>query len=336
MSRNIFDETSIGNMKIKNRLFRSATWVGLAKQDGSLTKELCEIYRQLALGGVGTIVTELIDVSEFNTAFGNNMRLSSDVNITQYSELTSMVHEYGAKIIPQLNIDQYAKNKFPHDIVDVNEMTKDDIKDVCQLFIEAAIRANKCDFDAIQLHLAYGWLLYRFLDPSYNKREDEYGGNIKNRSRIVCKIIQGIKKELPNIPICAKFSFYADGNTYNLEECSSICKILYESGLDFIEVLGIHSALERGVINPSCYLNLALSVKKKCDIPIVLTGANRNLEVLEKILNNNGIPYFGVSRPFIREPDLPNKWLSGSKKEADCICCDKCYGTPGKRCIFLS
>lgn len=108
----------------------------------------------------------------------------------------------------------------------------------------------------------------------------------------------------------------------------------YESGLDFIEVLGIHSNSERGTRHESCYLDLALAVKRKCSIPIILTGTNTNIETMETILNRDDIPCFALSRPLIRESNLPGRRQAGGREKAHCICCDGCYRTYGKRCRF--
>jgi 2,4-dienoyl-CoA reductase-like NADH-dependent reductase (Old Yellow Enzyme family) len=334
MSRSIFDETTLAGIHLKNRLFRSATWVALTKPDGTLTDELFEIYRELAAGGVGTIITELTDVSQHDTAIGTNMRLYSDQLIPQYKRLVEIIHRYGANAIPQLNMNRYIRAEEPHEPVEVDDMTLEDIKAIEKLYIEAAERAVLCGFDAVQLHLAYGWLLYRFLDPASNHRTDAYGGSIKGRACIVSEIIKGIKEKHPTLPVCAKFSFYTDGYAYATDECAETCRLLYESGLDFVEVLGIHSNLERGRKYESCYLELARAVKNRCEIPIILTGTNTNIDTMESILNDDNIPYFALSRPLIREPGLPNRWQSGDREKAHCLCCDGCYRTHGKRCRF--
>ena len=332
--KTIFDSAELAGLRLKNRLFRSATWIALCEPDGTPKEELYEIYRELAAGGVGTIFTELTDVSAWNTAMGDNMRLYSDDLIPAYARLAELIHQYGAVAIPQLNIYQYARSEAPHTIVDVDDLTEADLADIRRLYIEGAVRAAKCGFDGVQLHLAYGWLLYRFLNPARNHRTDAYGGGPEGRCRIVTEIIQGIKRELPGIPICGKISFYADENGYRKEDCAAICRILYENGLDFIEIVGDHSPMEKGNRYESYYADLAEAVRRVCDIPIVLTGGNNSVEGMEQLLNERGIPYFGLSRPLIREPDLPRRWESGDRAKAACVHCDGCYRTPGKRCRF--
>lgn len=197
-------------------------------------------------------------------------------------------------------------------------------------------------------------LLYRFLSPYYNHRRDEYGGSVENRCRLIADIIEGIKAVLPAFPVGAKFSFYAKpveeirrlmrqqnvaaiplSAYYATEECAAICQYLYENGLDFIEVLGDHSAWEHGNHYDSCYLPLAKAVRAVCSIPIVLTGCNNDPDRLEQIIADDGIAFFGLSRALIREPELPARWTQGDRSPASCIHCDGCYQTVAHVCRFL-
>ncbi len=204
----ILQPAELCGLHLKNRLFRSATWLALCRPDGTPTPELYQHYRQLAQGGIGTIITELTDVCERNNAIGNNMRLYTDALIPAYQQLVAIAHASGAAIIPQLNMYQYVRPGTGQQTLDVNALTPEDLAEIRQLYIAAAVRAKQCGFDAVQLHLAYGWLLYRFLNPYYNQRQDAYGGTPENRCRLIVEIIQGIKAQLPDYPICAKFSFY--------------------------------------------------------------------------------------------------------------------------------
>ena len=74
----VTDPAELCGMRLKNHLVRSATWFGLCRPDGTLLPEMYERYETLAAGGVGMIITELTDVSEWNNAIGDNMRLYSD------------------------------------------------------------------------------------------------------------------------------------------------------------------------------------------------------------------------------------------------------------------
>ncbi len=333
--RTLFDPTELAGMRLRNRLFRSATWLGLCEPDGTMRDEVFQIYEELAEGGVAAIVTELTDVCARNSAKGDNMRLYSDALVPDARRLVEIAHAHGAAIIPQLNMDLYVRPGESGEAVDVSSMSGADISDAERLYVEAAVRAAGCSFDAVQLHLAYGWLLHRFLDPAQNRRMDRYGGSDANRARIVREIVEGIKAAVPGMPVCAKFSFYRDaGGGFAVDSCAEICRILYEGGLDFVEVLGIHTRAETGMREPSRHRDLAVAVRNRCDIPVVLTGANVDPDAMETILNEDGVEYFGISRPLIREPGLPERWRRGDRGRAECVGCNACYRTEGKRCIF--
>ena len=333
--KTMFDKTEITNLKLKNRLFRSATWEGLANPDGTLTDEVYKIYEALADGGVGTIITGLTDVSPYDWALTGNMRICSDTLIPDYKKLTDIVRARDCNILAQLNMNHYVREEKRDVKVDINDLTINDIQAVIELFVQAALRAEKAGFSGVQIHLAYGWLLNRIINPQYNRRIDEYGGTVQNRARIVVEILKAIKAAIPNLHITAKFSFYdnKDGNI-EINDCVEICRLLTDNGIHSIEVLGGHSPKENNPKYESCYLDLAQAVKCKVNIPIILTGGNHDIDNMERLLNETDIEYFAMSRPLIREPDLPNRWLNGDRTKAKCISCSKCYQTHGKRCIF--
>ena len=217
----------------------------------------------------------------------------------------------------------------------VNEMTAKDISDVVDLFTVGAVRAEKADFDGVQIHLAFSWLLNRFSNPAVNKRTDEYGGNTKNRAKLVLSIMDSIRKTCPKLHISTKFSFFEnEDGSFNYEESVGFCKLLSDAGIDSIEIIGGHSPKENDPSCEACYKELALMVKQICSCPILLTGNNHDIENMKKIYDESGIDMFGMSRPLICEPDLPNRWTNGSKEKSKCRSCSACYTTHGKRCIF--
>ncbi len=329
----ILKSATLDSLEIKNRLVRSATWEGLCGENGEIPSELTEIYRSLAEGGVGLIVTGLTDVCPYDIALKGNMRLVSDDVIPQYRLLTDSVHAYGAKILSQLNINIYTRPSGEQ--VPINEMTEGDIELAISFFRDAAVRAEKAGFDGVQLHLAYGWLLNRFLNPSENKRTDLYGGSIRGRFRIILRIISEIRSHAPSLHISAKFSFFRRGDEFDTEECEAIALFIAKY-VDSLELLGEGSPLESDRKSDSIYLPLALPVIEKVKeyCPIILTGNNREVGEMERLHNEYGISAFGLCRALIRESDLPNKFLKGSSSRSLCRACGGCNSTSGSRCIF--
>lgn len=222
----IFENAMLGSLQIKNRLIRSATWENLAKIDGSIDEKTYKIYSKLADGGVGAIITGFTSVLSDDFYFGGMMRLSEDFLIPQYKKLTAIVHEKNCKIISQLALGAFYKNSAE---IEIDELTNADIQKIIEKFISAAIRAEKSNFDGVQIHAAHFFFLSRFISPVYNKNE--------NRTEILTEILRGIKKNCPKLHVTAKINcsdFVLGG--LDEEKSFKICKILSENGIDSIEV----------------------------------------------------------------------------------------------------
>lgn len=327
----ITEKMRLGDIEIKNRLIRSATWEGLCRDDGGIPPELYNIYDGLADGGVGLIVTGLTDVCPYDIGIKGNMRLVSDGVIHEYKKLTDGVHQRGAKIFCQLNINRYTRES--GEKIGDNEMTESDIALTVEYFRDGALRAHRSGFDGIQLHLAYGWLLSRFLDPNKNNRTDTYGGSTENRCKIVLEIISEIRKSLPSFHVSAKFSFFHSGDIFDVEEGSKVVELLSHH-LDSIELLGEGSDLENDRKADSIYLPLVTKILDKIACPVILTGNNRDLNEMERIHREYGIAAYGLCRALIRENDLPKKFESGISTRSLCRACGGCNNTHGSRCVF--
>ncbi len=328
----ITESTLLGNVQIRNRLVRSATWEGLSTGDGGIPLDLYSIYNELADGGIGLIVTGLTDVCPYDIGIKGNMRLVSDSVIPEYKKLTDSVHARGAKIFCQLNINRYTR--ISGERIGDNEMTQSDIALTVGYFRDGALRAYRSGFDGIQLHLAYGWLLNRFLDPNKNHRTDLYGGSAENRCRIVLQIISEIRKALPDLHISAKFSFWHSGDSFDAEGGSRVVELLSRH-LDSIELLGEGSDEEGNRTLDSIYLPLVTPIIDKIGCPIILTGNNRDLNEMERIRREHGITAFGLCRALIRESDLPKKFENGVSTRSLCRACGGCNSTNGSRCVFI-
>lgn len=354
--KSLFDETKLGGMKLKNRFFRSATHEGLAEQ-GRVTDELMQVYEKLAQGGVGAIITGLAYVSDREEHVPGQIGIADDSCIGEYQKMTDTIHAYGAKVI--LQIAWIGSQNFPGtgeklawgpsavaDLAYKNtpaEMTVQDIRLVQDAFAAAALRAKKAGFDGVQMHVAHGYLLSKFLTPYYNRRSDDYGGTIENRARMVLETYQLIRERVgPDYPILVKINgddFMDQG--LSIEDSKYVCKKLAELGVDAIEVSGgtgssrkNENALRKITAEQESYFReYAAEIANAVNVPVILVGGNRDFETLTQLLNETKIEYVAFSRPFIREKDLINRWQSGDTSKAACISCNKCWNSKDI-CIF--
>lgn len=354
--KSLFDQTQFAGMKLKNRFFRSATYDGLADECGRMTDELFQAYENLAKGGVGTIITGLTSVTDIEQSIPRQMAIYDDSFIDGYQKLTEMSHRYNANIILQIVClgSQTSSGKVmwgPSSVEDLgykttpDEMTPQEILLVQSAFADAALRAKKAGFDGIQMHVAHGYLLSKFLTPYYNRRTDGYGGSIENRARMVIETYQAIREKVsPDYPVLIKINsedYMDQGMTF--EECKYVCQKLVELGVNAIEVSGGSFSSRRNEgpsrkITPeqeSYFRQYAAEIAQEISVPFILVGGNREFELLTDILNQTPIEYFALSRPLIRESNLINRWQSGDLDRAKCISCSKCFGRrDGTSCIF--
>ena len=337
--KKIFEEIDLKSMKLKNRLVRSATWEGIANPDGSITEESYEIYDELAKGGVGTIITGFTSVALHDYYFGGMMRLSDDALIPQYKKLTDIIHAQDVPVITQLALGAYYRpvsgDRFRQ--VEPDDMTVDEIHLVRDQFIDAAIRAEKAGFDGVQIHVAHFFFLSRFVSPAVNHRMDEYGGSPENRVRLVAEIIKGIREKAPELHLTAKINS-SDFTYGGLDGDVSLaqCRLLCEAGLDTIEVSGNGTSVSgiRPHKNEGYFVPFAAKLAEEVSIPVIVVGGMRSLDVMEEVLNKTKIELISLSRPLLRESDLPNKMKDGTCNTSKCVSCNACYSSPSHKCIF--
>ncbi|NLD98775.1 MAG: NADH:flavin oxidoreductase [Fibrobacter sp.] len=329
--KKLFDKVNLGRLNLKNRLIRSATAQGHMEPLKYSNEKLYQIYGELATGGIGAIITSfpLVDSDYF--------RESAELTGEQiYEKITALCHAQDCPAIAQLVLVDYlrAENKRK---VDIDNMTGDDIEAVVDMFATAAERAEKAGYKGVQIHAAHGLFLSRFISPAYNHRTDIYGGSIDNRSKIILDIMQEIRNRSPHLHISMKIncSDFVDGGL-TPEDSLMVCKLCASARIDSIEVSGNGSSAPgiRAGVNESYYKDFALRLSEEVNIPVILVGGNRSIDSMESILNKGNIECFSLSRPLIREPNLPLRWANGDTAPAKCVSCNMCYQTPWQDCIF--
>lgn len=350
----LFEETTINGMTLRNRMVRSATWEGMCEQDGRPTERLINCYKDLAKGGIGLIITGYAFVRLDGKNNPGQMGIHTDNFADDYKKMTKAVHEAGGKIAVQLvhgggqsNAEIAGRQSFAPSAVKVSqfpempaELTRDEISKIITAFGEAARRAKSWGADAIQLHGAHGFLINQFLSPLTNRRTDEYGGSIENRSRFLLEVYRNVRETVgADYPVLIKLnaSDHVDGGL-EIDDSVYAAKKLAEAGINAIEVSAGTSASGekspvRRKINKSekeAYnLKLALRIKEAVSCLLMVVGGFRSYRVAEKAIRDYCMDYISMARPLIREPGLANRWLQGDRKRAMCISCNKCF-MPGR------
>jgi 2,4-dienoyl-CoA reductase-like NADH-dependent reductase (Old Yellow Enzyme family) len=348
---NVFERTEMNGMSLSNRFVRSATWEGRAAEDGSVTPELTDMMVQLALGGVGLVITGYAFVKPEGQSSPRQLAAYDDRFMAGWREMTEVVHKAGGKIALQLvhggcaanpnltKLQAVGPSERSNGEATSREATRDDLLSIVDAFKQAARRAKEAGFDAVQLHAAHGFLLSQFLSPALNKRADNYGGNLENRTRLLLEVVQQVREAVgPTFPVLIKLNsedFLENGLTR--EEAVEVAAMLEKASIDAIEYSGgtVFSASERiaprpgflkGPENEVYYREAANLFKQKVKIPLILVGGIRSFAVAEELVSNRLTDYIALARPLICEPDLINRWKTGDHRRAECVSDNACFG----------
>lgn len=344
----LFETTRINGMSLENRFVRSATYEGLAAEDGAATSALIDRMAELTKGGVGLIISSHAYVSEEGQAGPWQLGVYKEELVPGLKNMTDAVHAGGGKIILQLAHAGYhaftratgrpaltpsdpGMAKTPR-----HALTAGEIREIREKFAAAARRAKDAGFDGVQIHAAHGYLLSQFLSPHYNRRTDQYGGPVENRLRAATEILQAIRGEVgDNYPVLVKINCrdFCDSGL-ELPDSLQAAEILVENGIDAIEISGgllVNDRLipSRKGINSekeeAYFETEAKAFKAGLNVPLILVGGNRSYEVADRITSEGTADYISMSRPLIREPGLVNRWRSGDLKKSACVSDNQCF-----------
>ncbi len=348
----LFEPIKIGKIELKNRFVRSATYDSSADEKGEVTESQISIYRRLAKGGAGLIITGITYTHPSGQRFRNQNSIESDDFIQGFKRLTSCVHNEGVKIFLQLfhggkeaTTFQRLKGKLalaPSFIGNeefkepYREITEDEIWEIIDSFAKGARRAKEAGFDGIQIHGAHGYLFSQFLSPFTNRRQDKWGGDIDGRLNFHKEVYSAIRKEVgEDYPLTIKIGVQ-DGFKGGLElsEGEIASERLYQWGIDAIEIsIGLRGKTYEEsefktkidhIGREAYFREWCGKIKPKVHVPVIIVGGLRTFSLMEEILKNREADLISLSRPLIREPELINIWMKESTYKPKCISCNKC------------
>ncbi|RMF96632.1 MAG: NADH:flavin oxidoreductase [Candidatus Schekmanbacteria bacterium] len=346
----LFSKCNIANLEVKNRFVRSATEEYIASEDGSVSQDKMSIFEKLAAGGSGLIILGHSFIDMQGRCHIRQKGIHDDRMIESFIRIKEKIKAVDSNINIAVQINHGGRQSDPSITspiapsairprgmrVKPREMTKEEIKDVIRKFADAAVRAEEAGVDAVQIHSAHGYLLSQFLSPYTNRRNDEWGGDRKGRLRIVKEIIEKIKEKVSaGFPLFIKINIadFVEGGLTPEEGIENAIEI-GEEGIAAIEPscaiaetktqLG---AARPGIIKEEMeayFSDFAKKIKKNSSAKVFLVGGVRSRKIMEKTIDDGIADLISMSRPLIREPDLPLKIYNG-KEKADCISCNRCF-----------
>lgn len=348
----IFEISFLGRMTLPNRTVRSATWEGLADEDGFVRPELVEMIAQLARNSVGLIIPGYLYVAQDGRGLPWQTGVWDDAHMEGLNRIAEAVHQEGGLVAAQIahaggrTRPEHIEGQKPMAPSAVKgfsfgdtprEMTQAEIESAVYAFAQAARRVKEAGFDAVQLHAAHNYLISQFLNPLVNRRQDAYGGSPARRRRFLLEIYDAVREVVgKRYPILIKINT-TDGPEGGItpREALEAVRALADRGLDAVEVSGgmagsgRYRPSRKGISKPSqeaYFRSGATLLKEELDIPVILVGGIKSYEIAEDILSTQDADYVSFSRALICEPDLILKWSRGDKTRSKCLSCNLCLG----------
>lgn len=349
----LFDKTSIGTMKLKNRIVMGPMGT-TGEADGAYTMDGIYYFEERAKGGTGLIITGANVVS---TKYEPRpcTELSNFHHVERLNMLIDRCHHYGAKVCVQLSpglgrqqftdpfTSPYSASEcssfwFPN--LKCKPFEKEDIKYLVEKVGYSASLAVLAGADAVELHAYGGYLLDQFQSKQWNTRTDEYGGSLQNRMRFTLECIEAIRKNVPaKFPILVKFTpFHGIEGGRELEEGMEMAKILEQSGIDALHVdVGCYEVWYKAIstvyASEGHQLNIVKAIKEQAACPVLGQGKLFNPEKAEQAVKDNVLDYVVLAHQMLADPEWSNKVKAGNVEDIrPCIGCNECLlaGFSGK------
>lgn len=328
----LFRESSINGMRLKNRLIMAAMHLGYA-ENGYVTDQEYEFYRERAKGGVSAIVT----VARVNAMAGPGDMISAEADryMPGIEGLGSMLHTYSCRLIVQLfhcgrnsascslgengDQDPIAPSPVPSPIYHAmpREMTQEEIYKTADDFALAALRCKENGVDAVEISCSAGYLLSEFLSPLTNLRTDAFGGNEENRMRFPRMVIQKVREavgaEYPVILRISGTDMMPGG--YGIDVMQRFCSGLEPGWIDAISVTGgWHEAPVPQItiqLPEGGYAYLAGAIKRVVDVPVIACNRIHSLKSAQAIMEKGLADYVASARAYLADPQFADKIQKG-------------------------
>ena len=339
---------------LKNRIAKAAMSEGLSDFDNRSTPRLETLYRRWAGSGAGLLLSGNIQVDRDHLERPNNVVLEDERGLAALSALAAAGRSEGAEFWAQLshtgrqvdraiNPEPLAPSRVEIDVIrgagfdfaPPREMTEDEIGHAIEQFARSARLAKQAGFTGVTLHAAHGYLFSQFLSPLSNRRTDRWGGELKNRARLLLETISAVRAAVgPDLPIGIKLNssdFQRGG--FSHDEALEVVGWLNASSLDLLELSGgsleqpkvvgvaVKDEGEDGarastVAREAYFVTLAGALRARAKMPVMVTGGFRTVAGMAQALEAGELDVVGLGRPLIADPMTPAKLLAGEMEVA--------------------
>jgi len=327
---------------LTNRLVKSAMTERISNKNFEPTEGHERLYKDWSDKGAGLLITGNVVIDRKHLESSGNVCFDDQDMLPKISSWAEAAKSNGNHVWVQISHSGRQANKFstsrplaPSEVQlkkmglfgKPKAMTEQDIEEVIQGFARAAKLAKKGGFTGVQIHAAHGYLLSQFLSPITNRRTDQWGGSLENRSRLLRTIIKKVRLEVgPNFPISVKLNsadFQRGG--FSEDESLEVVKMLDAEKIDVLEISGgTYEKLAFFILNKeqsevkestkrreAYFIDFAKKVRAISKLPLMITGGFRSYDFCNEVLKNGEVDLIGMARPFITNKDDISGFLKG-------------------------
>ncbi len=371
--KHLLSSGHIGPLELRNRIIMTPMGTNLSQPDGHCGERIQAYYEARARGGAGMLIVGVASIAWPSGACNpNQVAISSDEFLPGLSELARRIKQHGCRAAVQLqhagkvavcdisagrpmlvpSIPPKARDEMmaalaPDEMAAfVKTFTKEgakvaykvadreDLRTLVEQFAAAAERARRAGFDGVEIHAGHGYIISAFLSPHANQREDEYGGSLENRSRLLVEVIQAVKAKVgQDFPVWCRIDsmeFRVDGGI-RLADAIEAAVLAEAAGADAIHVSAYANPASGAAFTEAPlvhrrggYLAFAASIKARLAIPVIAVGRIEP-EIAEQVIARGDADFIAMGRKLLADPELPNKLQRGEPETIrPCIYCYTC------------
>jgi 2,4-dienoyl-CoA reductase-like NADH-dependent reductase (Old Yellow Enzyme family)/thioredoxin reductase len=342
----LFAPIKIKSVDLVNRAVMPPMGTNLGNPDGTVSEANLAYIKRRARGGAGLIITEITSVHPSGSVIPNELGAYDDRFIPGLKKIADAVHAAGSKVALQLHhagreslyLLREKKAIAPSPIRSLvfgltpREINHEEIQEIITAFGAASARAVEAGFDAVEVHGAHGYLLTQFLSALSNKRDDEYGGSLSNRSRFMIEVLQEVRKTVGgDFPISLRLSVeecIKDG--YTFEDIQPILPKLVKAGADILHAsLGTHGS-PGGITSapfeyqPGFNVWRAKKLKEVVGLPVIAVGRFTDPSLANEVIARGEADLVAFGRQYLADPDFLIKAREGRPEDIrKCIACNQ-------------
>ena len=338
----IAEQIQIRNTTFKNRVIKGAMSEALANTAGEPNHLHLGLYGAWAKGGLGCAITGNVMVDARAKNEPGVVIVETERDLAKLKQWADLGKQHGMVQLIQLshpgrqcpkglNKETVAPSAVPFSAMlattfaTPRALREDEILDLIQRFATSAAICEKAGFEGVQLHGAHGYLISEFLSPLTNKRTDQWGGSIENRTRFLLEIYKAVRTATSeNFIISVKLNsadFQKGGITE--EEVISVFKAIDEAGIDLIEISGgtyeapamagakSNQRKESTIAREAYFLDFAEKIRKEVKCKLMVTGGFRTVKGMNAALESGACDFIGIARPLAVETDLTDRLIAG-------------------------